>query len=158
VLPSSAATSARYRHQRSWEGAFRVVLFVFFVGFVFYLIGSKSVVVRPVLAFFLGPLHEEGRVYSKERHHLCSFRFLAQQIVQVTSELWAVSYQFGRSLFLALHDNTAATRLLRCVWVLALRDGAPGRGNHIVTSAIAVGDNAESLSESKPFYEQRFCE
>lgn len=43
---------------------------------------------------------------------------------------------------LVLHDHTAATRLLRRIRVLALGDGAPDGGNHVVPSAIAVSNDA----------------
>ena len=48
-----------------------------------------------------------------------------------------------------LHDNTAATRLLGSVRVLALGNGAPDRWHHVVPCPVAVGNNAKDNSRQQ---------
>lgn len=49
----------------------------------------------------------------------------------------------------SLHDCATAAALLRCVWVFALGNDTPDRGNHVVSGAIAVGDDAARQKVSK---------
>lgn len=46
--------------------------------------------------------------------------------------------------FCGLHDDAAAAGLLRCVGVLTLRNRAPDRGGHVVSRAVAVGNDTLS--------------
>ena len=51
-----------------------------------------------------------------------------------------------------LHHETATAGLLWCVRVLAPRDGAPRRRHHVVSCAVAVGNNAVAASQRRmPF-------
>lgn len=52
----------------------------------------------------------------------------------------------GRFLVGTLHDDTAAAGLLGRVGVLALGDGSPDRRHHVVSRAVAVGNDAIPMS------------
>lgn len=51
-----------------------------------------------------------------------------------------------------LHQHAASTALLRRVGVFASWDSAPDRGNHVISGAVAVGDDAlGSVADGNPF-------